>query len=216
MKLHLDDENSICHVEPHLLKRHNRRIYQPERRTTLVARELARHKVDIAALSETWFSEQGQLKRWVSITPSERPPKGGAMRRESRFCHPERYLLCRVQDIKDRPMGLRLPLRRSYFKTIISAYVPPMSGSDKSNDKFYEDLDVHLASVPKVDKLFVHRPFCMGSSTGFSQNPNQRNCVVSQLRWINAFDGEVTDSELLDRALQKSTQPSLYNFRRHH
>nr|VZI07637.1 unnamed protein product [Spirometra erinaceieuropaei] len=35
---------------------------QPERRTALVARKLARYKVDIAALSETRFSEQGQLE----------------------------------------------------------------------------------------------------------------------------------------------------------
>nr|VZI50644.1 unnamed protein product [Spirometra erinaceieuropaei] len=35
---------------------------RPERRTALVPRELARHKVDIAALSETRFSEQGKLE----------------------------------------------------------------------------------------------------------------------------------------------------------
>ncbi|VDL89526.1 unnamed protein product [Schistocephalus solidus] len=35
---------------------------RPERRMVLVARELARYKVDIAALSETHFSEQGQLE----------------------------------------------------------------------------------------------------------------------------------------------------------
>ncbi|VDL94259.1 unnamed protein product [Schistocephalus solidus] len=40
----------------------NPRSNRPERRTALVARELARYKVDIAALSETRFSEQGQLK----------------------------------------------------------------------------------------------------------------------------------------------------------
>ncbi|VDL98473.1 unnamed protein product [Schistocephalus solidus] len=39
----------------------NSRRNRPERRTALVARELARYKVDIAALSETRFSEQGQL-----------------------------------------------------------------------------------------------------------------------------------------------------------
>nr|VZI21136.1 unnamed protein product [Spirometra erinaceieuropaei] len=38
----------------------NPRSNRPERRTALVARELARYKVDIAALSETRFSEQGQ------------------------------------------------------------------------------------------------------------------------------------------------------------
>nr|VZI18296.1 unnamed protein product [Spirometra erinaceieuropaei] len=40
----------------------NPRSNRPERRTALVARELARYKVDMAALSETRFSEQGQLE----------------------------------------------------------------------------------------------------------------------------------------------------------
>ncbi|BHF84932.1 hypothetical protein SprV_1002808600 [Sparganum proliferum] len=44
----------------HLLD--NSRSNRPERRTALVERELARYKVDIAALSETRFSEQGQLE----------------------------------------------------------------------------------------------------------------------------------------------------------
>ncbi|VDM02102.1 unnamed protein product, partial [Schistocephalus solidus] len=38
------------------------RSNRPERRMALVARELARYKVDIVALSETRFSEQGQLE----------------------------------------------------------------------------------------------------------------------------------------------------------
>ncbi|VDL94301.1 unnamed protein product [Schistocephalus solidus] len=38
------------------------RSNRPERRTLLVARELARYKADIAALSETRLSEQGQLE----------------------------------------------------------------------------------------------------------------------------------------------------------
>ncbi|BHF69936.1 hypothetical protein SprV_0301298300 [Sparganum proliferum] len=40
----------------------NPRSTRPKRRTALVARELARYKVDIAALSETRFSEKGQLE----------------------------------------------------------------------------------------------------------------------------------------------------------
>nr|VZH96288.1 unnamed protein product [Spirometra erinaceieuropaei] len=40
----------------------NPRSNRPERRTALIARELARYKVDIAALSETSFSEQGLLE----------------------------------------------------------------------------------------------------------------------------------------------------------
>ncbi|VDM01605.1 unnamed protein product [Schistocephalus solidus] len=40
----------------------NMRSNQLERRTALVARETARYKVDIGALSETQFPEQGQLE----------------------------------------------------------------------------------------------------------------------------------------------------------
>ena len=34
---------------------------RPERRTALVARELCRYSIDIAALSETRFADEGQL-----------------------------------------------------------------------------------------------------------------------------------------------------------
>nr|VZI35415.1 unnamed protein product [Spirometra erinaceieuropaei] len=44
----------------------NPRSNRPERRTALVARELARYNVDIAALSETRFSEQGQLEEGIN------------------------------------------------------------------------------------------------------------------------------------------------------
>ncbi|VDL95569.1 unnamed protein product [Schistocephalus solidus] len=37
-----------------------------ERRTALVARERARYKVDVAALTETRFSEQGQLEEGIN------------------------------------------------------------------------------------------------------------------------------------------------------
>ncbi|BHF69139.1 hypothetical protein SprV_0301218100 [Sparganum proliferum] len=48
----------------HLRRRrlHNPRSNRPQRRTALVFRELARYKVDIAALRETRFPEQGQLE----------------------------------------------------------------------------------------------------------------------------------------------------------
>ncbi|VDM01918.1 unnamed protein product [Schistocephalus solidus] len=45
----------------------NPKSNRPEWRTALVARELARYKVDIAALTETRFSEQGQLEDFGKI-----------------------------------------------------------------------------------------------------------------------------------------------------
>ncbi|VDL97538.1 unnamed protein product [Schistocephalus solidus] len=116
---------------------------RPERRMALVAQELACCKVDIAALSETRLSEQGQLEEMSAgyiLFWSGRPK---AERRDGTLC------------INDRLMSLRLPLRGDQFATIISAYAPPMTSSDATKDKFYEDLHALLATLPKEDRLIV-------------------------------------------------------------
>ncbi|VDM05576.1 unnamed protein product [Schistocephalus solidus] len=64
----------------------NPRSHRSERRTALVARELARYKMDLDALSETRFSEQGQLEEvgagytfyWSARTKAEKRDAGGA------------------------------------------------------------------------------------------------------------------------------------------
>ncbi|BHF82144.1 hypothetical protein SprV_0802528100 [Sparganum proliferum] len=139
----------------------NPRSNRPERRTALVARELARYKVDIAALSETRFSEQGQLEEvgagytffWSARPRTEKRDAGVAFAIRNDIVG---RLPCLPQAINDRLMSLRLPLRRGgKFATISSAYAPPMTSSDAARDKFYEDLHALLATVSKADKLIV-------------------------------------------------------------
>nr|VZI26746.1 unnamed protein product [Spirometra erinaceieuropaei] len=134
----------------------NPRSNRPERRTALVARELPRYKVDIAALSETRFSEQGQLEEvgahytffWSGRPRAERRDAGVAFAIRTDIVG---RLPCLPQGINDR-----LPLRRGgKFATIISAYAPPMTNPDAVRDKFYEDLHALLATVSKADKLIV-------------------------------------------------------------
>nr|VZI27867.1 unnamed protein product [Spirometra erinaceieuropaei] len=147
-------------VVAHLLA-DNPRSNRPERRTALVARELARYKVDIAALSETRFSEQGQLEEvgagytffWSGRPRVERRDAGVAFAIRNDIVG---RLPCLPQGINDRLMSLRLPLRRGgQFATIISAYAPTMTNPDAVRDKFYEDLHALLATVSKADKLIV-------------------------------------------------------------
>nr|VZI44767.1 unnamed protein product [Spirometra erinaceieuropaei] len=139
----------------------NMRSNRPERRTALVARELARYKVNIAALSETRFSEQDQLEEmgagyiffWSGRPWAERRDAGVAFAIRNDTVG---RLPCLPQVINDRLMSLRLPLRRGgKFATIIDAYAPPMTSSDAARDKFYEDLQALLATVSKADKLIV-------------------------------------------------------------
>nr|VZH96073.1 unnamed protein product [Spirometra erinaceieuropaei] len=129
--------------------RDNPRSNRPERRTALVPRELARYKVDIAALSETRFSEQGQLEE------AERRDAGVTFEIRNDIVG---LLPSQPQCINDRLMSLRLPLRRrgeGKFATLISAYAPTMTNPDTVSDKFYEDLHALLATVSKADKLIV-------------------------------------------------------------
>nr|VZI40312.1 unnamed protein product [Spirometra erinaceieuropaei] len=126
-----------------------------------MARELARYKMDIAALSETRFSEQDQLQEagvgytifWSGRPKAERRDAGVAFVIRNDIVG---RLPRMPQGISDRLMSLRLPLRRGgEFATIISAYAPPMTIPDAVRDKFYEDLQALLATVSKADKWIV-------------------------------------------------------------
>ncbi|VDL89784.1 unnamed protein product [Schistocephalus solidus] len=92
---------------------------QPERKTVLVARELARYKAERREAGVT-------LASWTDI---------------------EGHLLCLPQGIHDRLMSLHLPLRGDKFATITSAYAPPMTGFDEAKNKVYEELHALLAKA---------------------------------------------------------------------
>ncbi|VDL92675.1 unnamed protein product [Schistocephalus solidus] len=134
--------------------------YRPEWRTALVARELARYKVEITALSETRFSGQDQLEEvgagytffWSGRPKEERRDAGVAFAIRNDIVG---RLPCLPQGINDRLMSLRLLLRGDQVATIISAYAPPMTNSDAAKDKFYDDLHALLATMSKADKLIV-------------------------------------------------------------
>ncbi|BHF80242.1 hypothetical protein SprV_0702336600 [Sparganum proliferum] len=138
----------------------NPRRNRPERRTALVARRLARYKVDIAALSETRFSEQGQLEEvgagytflWSGRSGAEQLDAGVEFTMRNDIVG---RLPCLPQDINDRLTSLRLPLRGGKFITIINVYAPPMTSPDAANGRSYEDLHAYLATVSKADKLIV-------------------------------------------------------------
>ncbi|BHF69685.1 hypothetical protein SprV_0301273100 [Sparganum proliferum] len=100
----------------------------------LVARELARYKVEIAAFSETRFAEQGQLEVgagysfWSGRLKAERRGAGVAFAIRNDTVG---RLPCLPQDINDRLMSLCLPLRGGKSATIVSVYAPCYVGDLK-------------------------------------------------------------------------------------
>nr|VZI41512.1 unnamed protein product [Spirometra erinaceieuropaei] len=155
---------STSFLSPHSLSpdwQDNPRSNRPERRTALVARELARYKVDIAALSETRFSEQGQLEEVGAGYTSFGTGWPSAERRDAFVAFAIRTdivgrLPSLPQDINDHLISLRMPIRGGKSANIISAYAPTMTNPDvAARDKSYKDLHALLATVSKADKLIV-------------------------------------------------------------
>ncbi|VDL96657.1 unnamed protein product [Schistocephalus solidus] len=105
----------------------NLRSNRPEWRTALVARELARYKVEIAALTQTRFSEQGHLEEvgagftffWSGRPKAERRDAGVAFATQNDIVG---RLLFLPRGINARLMSLRLPLRGNQFTKFISAF----------------------------------------------------------------------------------------------
>nr|VZI53002.1 unnamed protein product [Spirometra erinaceieuropaei] len=119
-----------------------------------MARELARYKVEIAALSDTRFSEQGQLHLLLEWSTQDR-----ATRRGRRLRHPERHrgttalFAAGNQRSPDEPPSASPAGGGGQIR---HAYAPLMSCPDAAaRDKFYEGLHALLATVSKADKLIV-------------------------------------------------------------
>ena len=105
---------------------------RPERRTALIASELDRYKVQIAALSETRLAEEGQLTEqsagytflWIGRGQDERREAGVGFAIKSNLVN--KLAVC-PKGINDRLMTARLPLPKKKFATLISAYAPTMT-----------------------------------------------------------------------------------------
>ncbi|BHF67755.1 hypothetical protein SprV_0301078400 [Sparganum proliferum] len=120
--------------------------------------------MDIAALNETRFSEQGQPEEEGAGYTFFKSGHPRAKRRDASAAFVTRddivgRLPCMSQGINDCLMSLRLPLGEANFSTIISAYASTMAASDEAKSRFHEELYALLVSVTKADKLIVLADF---------------------------------------------------------
>ncbi|XP_053873541.1 uncharacterized protein LOC128831252 [Malaclemys terrapin pileata] len=129
---------------------------RPERRTALVARELARYNIDVAALSETRLANEGQLSEsgggytffWSGCSSDERCESGVGFAITN-------HLASSPKGMNDRLMTMQLPLQKGKQAILIRAYAPTMTNPEDVKDKFYKELDTLLSSVHRTDKLIL-------------------------------------------------------------
>ena len=130
------------------------------RRTALIACELARYNIDIAALSETRLPDEGSLVEmgtgytffWSGLpTVASRINGVGFAVRTALLESTQEFLIA----IDERLMTLRLPLAKNRFATFVSVYSPTLDSSDDVKDRFYDTLYSTIRRISQDDKIIL-------------------------------------------------------------
>lgn len=133
---------------------------RPQRRTALIAYELKKYNVDIAALSETRLAEEGTLREegegytffWKGL--NEGVPRihgvGFAVRTSLLSSIPQT-----PTGQSERLMSWRIPLSNSRHATLISVYAPTLDSNEDIKDSFYGHLNEVLRTIPREDKIII-------------------------------------------------------------
>ena len=131
---------------------------RPERRTALVAMELAKYNIDIAALCETRLPESGSLDDFEYSFFWGGKPEGERREATVGFAI-KKDIIAKLTEmpwaVSDRIMTMRLPLNKDNFATIISVYAPTMTNPDENKEAFYNQLATVLSGIPRTDKLLL-------------------------------------------------------------
>ena len=112
------------------------RTDKPESKSTLIARELARYRVQIGALSETRLADEGQLSEvhsgytffWIGRKQDKRREAEVGFVIKSNLV---KKLVSPPRCINDHLMTVRLPLPKKRYAALISAYAPTMTIPDR-------------------------------------------------------------------------------------
>ena len=132
------------------------------RPTAIVARELARYNIDIAALSETRVLGETVIQEaggggYTFFLKGKKPNYdkcqhgvGFAIRS---------MLVPLLQNkhpvgINERLMTMSLPLEGGAL-SLISAYAPTLPSSDEAKDSFYDQLDSVIKAIPSANKMLL-------------------------------------------------------------
>ena len=127
---------------------------RPQRQTALVARELDRYNIDIAALQETRLEGQGSLQEnnytffWIGKEPGIRREAGVGFATTTYATNWYIRTSHHSQNInRENPL--------CPYGTIISAYAPTMTYPDQTKEEFYELLGQTLQTFPPTDKVII-------------------------------------------------------------
>ena len=133
---------------------------RPQRRTALIAHELGRYNIDIAALSETRLAEEGSLtEAGEGYTFFWKGLPAGAQRNYGVAFAVKTALLSSIPQsptgLNERLISWRIPIANSRFVTLVNVYAPTLDANEDMKDHFYEQLHSTIQAVPREDKIIL-------------------------------------------------------------
>lgn len=134
----------------------------PRRKTALLAHELERYSVDVAALSETRLSGEGSVTEGNYTIFWRGYPEGQARLHGVGLAIKTSHMRGIVEEpnyISERLMTLRVPLVRGEHMLVISAYAPTLVADEDQKDIFYSALDSVLRKASPKDKIVLMGDF---------------------------------------------------------
>ena len=152
---------------------------RPERQSALIAHELARLSIDIAALNEVRFPEEGSLQEhgagytfyWSGKPAAEKCLSGVGFMVKDCIASKLEHL---PTGHSDRIISMCLPLHGNQFLTLFSVYAPTLL-AEPEKDKFYSDMRNLVQSAPADHKVIV--PGNFNARVGRTQKPGKEFLV---------------------------------------
>ena len=127
-----------------------------------MVRELAQLVIDIAALSEVHFVEQGTLREdEAGYTPFWSGKNKDKCRLSGVSFMIKTSITRKMQNLpvghSDCIMSLRLPIQDNKFATVLSVYAPTLQAETGVKEAIYLDLHTLLQQVDSKDKFLILR-----------------------------------------------------------
>ena len=134
-------------------------VERPERRSAVVANELEKYNIDIAALSEVRFSDAGSIREEAGYTIFWSGKPEGEVREHGVAIAMKNCLISKLSEdpkpVNERMITLRLPLTQNRYCTVISVYAPTMTNSPEKINEFYAQLNETLGNISDSDKIIL-------------------------------------------------------------
>ena len=155
---------------------------RPERSTALVARELQRYNIGIAALAKTRLPESGSLTErsvgytfyWQGKPSTEQRESGVGFAIKSDIKLTEFPI-----GHSDRTMTLRLPIGKYRYLHLISDCAPTMQHTETTKNAFYQELSDILHPIRACDKTITMGDFNARVGRDYNNANSNGNLLLS-------------------------------------